>query len=215
MKIPQLLSIIATVFVIITGSIGIIAYQLTRNTLDKQLSKATSPTPIATGTFTRNANEDPYPPHNQKLMVYDPLNKSDHWSKSSFSGGYDCNFAQGSFSIAIPPYSNLFCPESTGDELENFTFEVHLKIMKGDCGGLAFRIYGAGKAYEFLICTQGYYVLSATSPPATYKTIAQDYTPTIGTTLGQTNIVGVVVEGSTIAIYINYKKNGNVSRYLF
>src|SRR6266568_3423212 len=84
---------------------------------------------------------------------------------------------------------NLEC--YANKDFSNFTYEVKMIILKGDCGGLTFR--GSSQThseYFFQVCQDGTYSLIS-QPDASYI-LGPQSDPAIKTGLNQPNLITVV-----------------------
>ena len=141
------------------------------------------------------------------LVLNDPLqNNSLGYSWTETVGS--CQFVQGTYHVSAPANVGVGCPASP--DFSNFAFEVQMTIMKGDSGGIAFRLDSMNQTrYIFHVDEDGDYDL------ARYKgyidTISQPliypvHSSAIHQGLGQTNIIAVVAQGNTITLYVNYQQ---------
>src|SRR5258708_24765499 len=98
-------------------------------------------------------------------------------------------------------------PNDQAPSYTNFAYDVQMSIVKGDCGGIVFRLDGTqgAKNYLFEICqdgTNGIYINEGSNN--TYKTVASDMpVAAFHKGLNQPNVLGVVANGQTFSIYIN------------
>ncbi len=171
-------------------------------------SVSSTPTPVVHATTqatpTANSAQNPYPPNSGTLVLNDPLtdnSKGYKWDESSFSGTDSCGFTGGAYHIVEK--TGLICiPEAKDLVLSNFAFEANIKIVKGDNGGIGFRINQVNKTfYNFDITTSGSYVLQAYT--GKYSTLSQGTNSVINKGLNQSNLVAVVANGDLITIYVN------------
>jgi hypothetical protein len=99
----------------------------------------------------------------------------------------------------------------------NFTYEVTMTILAGDCGGLAFRSTFP-QLYYFLICMDGRYrfVRYDWNNMTNTLVIARGISPVIHQGLKTTNILAVVAVNGTFKIYVNHTLllNATDSAYL-
>lgn len=160
----------------------------------------------ATATATVvNGNADPYPSAQPgKLAFFDPMNKLD----SNLPNSAACAFQSDGYHVSIAKGFLMPCyPGQGGPSYTNFAFDVQMKILKGDCGGLIFRLDATEgqKHYLFEICqdgTNGIYVNEGSNNA--YKTVEQNAPVTaFHKGLNQTNVLAVVGNGQNFSIYIN------------
>src|SRR5881227_3881702 len=88
--------------------------------------------------------------------------------------------------------TGLICiPEAKDLVLSNFAFEANIKIVKGDDGGIGFRINQVNKTfYDFDITTGGAYTLKVYT--GKYTTLSEGSNSVINKGLNQSNLVAVV-----------------------
>src|SRR5947209_3374959 len=160
----------------------------------------TTPQPTATA----NSSQNPYPPNTGTLVLNDPLTDNSRgykWDESSFSGTDSCGFTNGAYHIVEK--TGLICiPEAKDLVLSNFAFEANIKIVKGDDGGIGFRINQVNKTfYDFDITTGGSYTLKVYT--GKYTTLSEGSNSVINKGLNQSNLVAVVANNDLITIYVN------------
>ncbi|SRR5258708_5777511 len=180
----------------------------------------------ASATAQTNATRDPYPPYTGALSLNDPLynNSQGHgWDVYSLPIDNNCQFAGGGYEVTqqnqnAPDYdiSNSCIAEKTN--FANFTFQVDMTLMKGDCGGLEFRGDDKGiDGYAFVVCA-----LATQITPASYWSfrlmysfdyvpLAQAFSSAIHTGYGQTNVLAVVAIGHSLTFYANGQKLATVT----
>ncbi len=144
------------------------------------------------------------------LALADPLNKNDiqyNWNENT-----NCAFISGTYhAIAPDPRYSDYCIASSSD-FSNFAFEAQMTILKGDAGGVIFRVENTNpnQYYNFSIRQDGAYYLQAVNGSGG-PTLTQGSSPAIKRGLNQTNLIAVVAQGSNIALYINHQLLGNVT----
>ena len=161
----------------------------------------TTPQPTATA----NSSQNPYPPNTGTLVLNDPLTDNSRgykWDESSFSGTGTCGFTGGAYHITVQKTGLICIPEAKDLVLNNFAFEANIKIVKGDKGGLAFRVNQVnGTFYDFDITTGGSYTLRVYT--GKYTTLSEGSNSVINKGLNQSNLVAVVANNDLITIYVN------------
>jgi serine/threonine protein kinase len=161
------------------------------------------------------ANPDPYPPGGGTLALYDPLRDD--------SSGYrwdeaqpNCTFMGGSYYVTTldqPILPILGCNAGLTN-FSNFAYEVQMKIIKGDAGGLMFRVVTTMNAnYVFFVSQNGTYSLylyrGAASSNVT--TLTSNFSSAIKRGLNQVNLIAVVAKGRTITLYVNHQQIDSVN----
>jgi hypothetical protein len=202
------------VLLIIVGSVGLILFNFL---IDRSGINDVQATATAYMTTAIAKNPDPYPPTKGKLVLYDPLSQdSKNWdNRSEIGWGASCQFTNGSYRVSETHSPRLYgCPPSPNSTFSNFAFEVQMKIMEGDCGGIFFRNSEKG-GYVYIVCQDGaYFLILATIPYGTItkiiKELISDDSSTIHKGLNQSNIIAVMADGSTIDFYMNNQKIDSV-----
>ncbi len=167
----------------------------------------TTSTTQALTTSVVAANSNPYPPQSGMLVLNDPLSdnsKGNSWD-NLVADGYACEFEGGGYHVIQTKnkyYTDCFTTRSFG----NFTYEVQMKIINGDCGGEVFRSDTAEKQfYFFRICQDGAYDLKSyvDGTNRMSRILANGFSPLIRTGLSQINVVAIVANGKKIDLYVN------------
>ena len=85
-----------------------------------------------------------------------------------------------------------------------------MRIIQGDCGGIIFRFQtpNNGTFYLFAVCQDGMYALYNSYD---ITLIQPNSSSAIHTGLNQSNLIGVVANGSTLDLYVNNQKIDSVS----
>ncbi len=158
--------------------------------------------------FTRSTQQNPYPPFGT-LVLNDPLSDNsqgygwDVYPTNSIGGA--CQFTGGAYYVSASQagYSN-FCLASKS-AFSNFAFEVQMRIIQGDCGGIIFRFQhiNNGIFYYFEVCQIGTYTLWKSYSD---KLIDTASSAAIHTGLNQSNSIAVVANGGTLDLYVNNQK---------
>ena len=147
-----------------------------------------------------------YPPPNQSPVLTDPLqdnSKGNNWEVDTSSG--NCKFIHRAFDINTNGLE--WCPAMATD-FTNFIYEVQMKIVTGDGGGIAFRIDPKTQQqyYYFAINQNGSYSIQAND-----IVLASGSSSAINRGLNQTNLVAVAVHGQIIELYVNLQRVAVVS----
>lgn len=159
---------------------------------------------------TVDPRANPYTRTMPALSFTDPLSQPAMWQSvqnNQITNGY-CLFEQGSYHASSNVSgSYTLCPASpqqpsTGD----MTFEVHMQIAHGDCGGVLFRgDFQQGNFYYFDVCFDGHHYLTTF---AGFKLLQK--LPVQGTTLpalqkdAQTPVtIGIVAQGTSLTFFLN------------
>jgi hypothetical protein len=155
------------------------------------------------------AVENPYS-HSGTLVLSDPLSvnsKSQSWDENT-----NCVFTGGTYHAIAGDarYSDYCIANATA--FSNFTFEVNMRIIKGDAGGLIFRVESTNpnQYYAFYTGQDGSYALEVLNG-STSSTLKQGSSAAIKQGLNQTNLIGVMAAGNAITLYVNHQLIGSVT----
>jgi len=88
----------------------------------------------------------------------------------------------------------------------NFAYQIQMTIVHGNEGGIVFRINGADQLYYFYISSKGMYALDIARANGLYQPLSTGSSSAIKQGLQQSNLIAVVVNGNTIAMYVNLHK---------
>lgn len=154
-------------------------------------------------------NPDPYPPNTGKLVLYDPLRDDSegyNWVQNNTING-SCTFVGGAYQVSSPTSPLYHGCAALNTNFSNFTYEVSLKIVAGDCGAIIFRaniaIY---HYYYFRICQNGtYQLLLYTNSGLPTQTFANGSSTAINPGIGQSNVIAVVASNNSLSIYVNHQ----------
>jgi hypothetical protein len=120
------------------------------------------------------------------------------------SVGASCQFVGGSYHAFSQKYYTS-CHAAL--QASNFTFEVNMQIIQGNCGGLSLRdTTSIAHAYNFEVCQDGSYRFNRFDDFSTEVTVKSGSSGAIVTGLGQPNLIAAVVNGSTFDLYVNNQK---------
>jgi cytoskeletal protein RodZ len=166
------------------------------------------------------ANPDPYTTGSGKLALIDPLSDTSRgyaWDVSTHTDG-TCAFSGGAYHASTPKTHFFYVCTAEATDFSNFAFEVQLKILHGDCGGMIFRAdSNSGKLYFFEVCQDGRYLFSRYLDYTgdNVRDLAGGTSAAITTGLNQANVIAVVAQGSTLSIYVNKQKIASASDSTF
>ncbi len=160
------------------------------------------------------ANPNPYT-SGGTLVMLDPLSDNTHgfaWAQGTGADGA-CTFTTGGYQVNSPKTQFYYYCDSTSNTYSNFTFEVQVRIVKGDCGGMVFRSdLNTGKLYLFEVCTDGSYNLyDYRNSSGDSSLLANASSPAIKSGLNQANVLAVTAQGSALTIYVNRQKITSVT----
>jgi hypothetical protein len=153
--------------------------------------------------------QNPYPPYTGTLALNDPLSDNSlgyFWDENS-----SCQFGlNGTYHVKIAEQQQFYyCGTST--TFSNFAYEVRMRILNGDCGGITFRADPTTNSeYYFRICTGGSYVLYVYTDTS-IQPLASGNHPAINAVQTEENLVAVVANGNTITLYVNNQQITSLS----
>lgn len=159
------------------------------------------------------SNPDPY--GSGTIALLDPL--SDNSNGNGWFEGTGCQFTGGAYHVSVAK-TNFFDICLASPNFTNFAFQVQMKIIKGDAGGIYFRgntkdlsgyafIVGQDGSYQFEVCPANTTNCNAPSLQGSSGAIKQG--------LDQTNLVAVLAQGSSITVYVNQQKIGSMNENSF
>jgi hypothetical protein len=127
-----------------------------------------------------------------------------------------CLFQQGAYHASSnKTHVYTLCPASpqqpvTGD----MTFEVHMQILHGDCGGLLFRgDFQQGNFYYFDVCFDGHHYLTTYKNFALLQQLPSNSTmfPALQTNAQANVTIAIVARGSSLTFYLDGQQIDQVS----
>jgi hypothetical protein len=124
-------------------------------------------------------------------------------------GAYHASESHTNFFIGCNAYSSDF---------RNFAYQVQMKIIKGDAGGVIFRSNATNNsAYVFYVDQDGSYEFFVCPPKSTKcnSALLSSTNVAINQGLNQTNVVTVVVKGKTFTLYVNQQEIDRVTDNTF
>ena len=147
------------------------------------------------------------------LVLNDPLQDNslgNGWVEKTYSFG-NCSFTGGTYHvIGLSTTEGIHCAASP--DFSNFAFEVQMTIIKGDNGGVDFRLDSTQNTkYIFFVGTDGSFALDRGQGLINQVLFNSTSSSAIHSGLGQTNIIAVVAQGSKITLYINGKLVASVT----
>src|SRR6266567_2160397 len=161
------------------------------------------------------ANPNPYPPGVGTLALLDPLGDNRRgfsWSENSTN----CVFTGGAYHVIAPDSrSSAYCT-ARSTNFVNFAYEVQMKIIKGDVGGIIFRANSTNNNfYLFYVSQAGSYELFLCPGITCNQLVASTPSTAINKGLNATNVVAVVATGTSITLYVNRQRVTSVNNATF
>ncbi len=145
-----------------------------------------------------------YPSRNNKLVLSDPLRNNSHgynWDE----GSNNCEFSQDGYHVRTEVIDYTFYCNAFATDFANFAYEVQMRILKGDSGGVVFHANGDNSTfYYFRVAPNGYYrlIISTGHGPETILDAGQ--ASGFHTGPRQANLLAVVCNGSRIELFANH-----------
>jgi putative ATPase len=158
-------------------------------------------------------------PFSNSPILNDPLshgNDNNLWDEITQTND-GCKFTAGAYHVYENDKNTFFdCIAKANNlgNLSNFTYEVQMTILKGDCGGIIFRADDLNtKLYLFDVCQDGTYLLSlyVDNIISHIKTLKDSSSSLIKQGLNQSNLLAVVARGQSITLYVNNQPIDQVS----
>jgi tRNA A-37 threonylcarbamoyl transferase component Bud32 len=154
---------------------------------------------------------DPYSPKGTLALV-DPLNQAGTWQEDTNTDwGGQCQFKNNILQVSQTKTSRTFdCGESIN--YTNFTVQVDMTILKGNCGGLYLRdTSDNSQLYAFDVCADGTYAFYHWTSNTASNTLTINSTNLAIKKDTQTNTIAVVANGSNFDLYVNGQKIESVN----
>jgi hypothetical protein len=181
------------------------AYTAATNTAQQKVVTATAANATATATGFQNLYNNA---SSETPVLDDPLHdnsKGYSWTDGNNNYGGACAFTGGAYHVSQSntQYFN-YCAASSN--FNNFVFEVQMKIIKGDAGGVIFRAdTSSNKFYAFYVGQDGTYQLFLCAGKDCTNSLLYSTTTVSKHGLNQTNLIAVIAQGSTIGLYVNHQ----------
>jgi serine/threonine protein kinase len=171
----------------------------------------------ATATATASTFQNPYLPHTGRLALNDPLsNNSKHYNWSELNNSSEsCAFTGEAYHAKTLEGGYYYPCFAQNTDFMDFSYEVQMKIVRGDCGAILFRSDSAsGKFYYFRVCQGGSYALYLyvnNTGTNTEILINPKTNPAVHAGLNQTNLVAIVARTHRLDLYMNHQKIDSIS----
>jgi 3-keto-disaccharide hydrolase/AAA domain-containing protein len=198
--------LIGLMLVLIVGGFG--TYYVARN--NSIAAATTRATATAQAQARATATVSSTYPFSTNLAFIDPLNSnsSNNWDEYfPNSNGSSCQFKQGAYHASETSQQYFTTCFNTGPEFDNFTYEVKMKIIKGDYGGMIFRGDSTTNDFYYLKVGQdGSYrlFLYQNGSGKSAQTLKDGPSiPGFHTGLKQSNLIAVVARGDKFDLYAN------------
>ena len=166
-------------------------------------ANATAVVVHATATFIAQF-PDPYPPRTGTLAFFDTLGDASTVPTNKWDNNANCQFQGGGYHATEAHANTFYVCGAHATNFANFAYRVQLMIMSGDCGGLVFRSDNQNQnLYLYEVCQNGVFSLAVYNGNSGSYLINHQSNSAIVKGTGQTNLIAVVANGSTINLYAN------------
>ena len=147
-------------------------------------------------------------PPSAVLAFRDPLTNPGRWkNQPADAHGTMCQFVQGGYQIQVTQKNWIdHCGGVGRRDYTNFVFEVHMRIIVGDCGGIEFRVANNSAGYYFLVCQTGTYALYLVTRSGQSIQIVEGVSPFIASGLQAENLIAVIANGAQLSFYANHQQ---------
>ncbi|GAC1662829.1 MAG: hypothetical protein PVS3B3_34220 [Ktedonobacteraceae bacterium] len=165
---------------------------------------------LATAT-AQVVSRNPYPPNTGTLTFADPLSDNTrgyNWETGERDQGF-CSFIGGSYHPNVPLSGYFHSCLAQSNDLTDFTYEVQMNLLTGSAGGIVFRANRATiHFYYFTIDRNGNYLLKSYYDKNGGSAVLATGS---GLALRGNDLIGVVAQGSSISLYVNRQRVGQVN----
>lgn len=138
-------------------------------------------------------------------IINDNLRNPDSYNWDTGAG---CSFVKATYTATVTQ-KGFFLPCLAKHAMfSNFAYQVDMKILQGDAGGLIVRADAANtQSYLFVVDQDGTYSIYYYSGSAKQraKTLKEGYSSSIINGAGKENRLGVIASGTSLDFYINSK----------
>lgn len=145
-------------------------------------------------------------PFSRTLLLADPLkgaNNANNWDIHPDATA-PCKFTGSAYLVGQSDKTSYQACFAESTNFSNFTYQVQLQILQGDCGGIAFRGNDAnGNFYYFMVCTNGHYMFGTCENNTLNQPITENTSSSIRTDRNKINTIGVVARGNSLVLYVN------------
>lgn len=166
-------------------------------------AQATAVVVHATATFDAQY-PNPYPPHTGTLVFFDTLADASTVQTNKWDENSNCQFRNGGYHATESQQHTFLVCGAHATNFANFAYRVEVTIVAGDCGGIGFRSDNRDQnLYLYEVCQNGTFALATYSGTSGQYLIDHQSNAAINKGTGQTNLIAVVANGSTINLYAN------------
>jgi Domain of Unknown Function (DUF1080) len=207
-RIGVIVGVVLLVLILVGGGVFVLLQrsESQRASYINSLATATAQANATATASSVSALQNPYT-HSGTLTLSDPLSDN-----SKGHGWYEyatnCVFMGGAYHAIAPNvrFGDYCLAQNT--DFSNFAFEVQMQVIKGDGGGISFRVENTtttSKLYTFYIVQDGSYELDMVNGSDGSR-LTNGSSAVINKGLNQSNLVAVVAHGTTIMLYVNHQQ---------
>jgi hypothetical protein len=175
-------------------------------------SSAATASAVAQATATAQANATAAVTANLYNSGLKTLALNESLSKNSTTSRWDetsggCAFTTGGYQVTA---THVCVARST--DFRDFAFEVQMKILKGDGGGILLRSTSSA-SYYFRISQNGNYALLACAAEGAScnRILTSSFSSAINSGQNQSNLIAVAATGNLIELYVNNERIDHVN----
>ncbi|HZU66611.1 MAG TPA: zinc-ribbon domain-containing protein [Ktedonobacteraceae bacterium] len=205
-RFSRALVILIPVLILVLVGAGLLIYNANASSVHLQHTARTAQAP---GAVPTEVVGNPYT-HTGKLAFTDPLaanNGSQQWDVNR-----NCAFKGGAYHVIAPdPRFSDYCT-ANATNFSNFAFEVSMKIIQGDAGGILLRVENTNpnQFYDFYVGQNGTYGFEVVNG-SKFSVLKGGTSPAIRQGLNAVNVLGVVAQGSSMTLYVNQQRIASVT----
>ncbi len=212
-RFSRTLGILIPILILAVIGAGLLIYNGYASPTHLQHTPATA-VPIMQQTRTAEAQataavENPYT-HTGKLAFTDPLQANSAGQK--WDVNTNCAFKGGAYNVIAPdPHFSDYCT-ANATHFSNFAFEVSMKIIQGDAGGILLRVKNTNpnQYYDFYVGQDGTYGFEIVNG-SKYSILKKGTSAAIRQGLNAENVLAVVAQGNSMTLYVNHSSVGSVT----
>ncbi len=156
------------------------------------------------------AATNPYPPHQGRLTLNDPLRDQRagvNWQEGTNDVQARCLFKNGTYTAYQPLAGYFHACVAQLSNYTNYTYEVEMTIHAGDFGGIVFRAENSidSHFYLFRVHTDGsYWLLRFTDRTIQHATVLdQGVSQFFRKGIGQPNLLAVSAQNNQLTLFLN------------
>lgn len=166
-------------------------------------AQATGVVVHATATFVAQF-PNPYPPRTGTLVFFDTLADASTVPTNKWDQNSNCQFRNGGYHVTEAHQNTFFVCGAHATSFANFAYRVEMTIVSGNCGGIVFRSDNQNQnLYLYEVCQNGTFSLAAYNGTSGQYLLNHQSNVAINKGTGQTNLIAVVANGSTLDLYAN------------